>query len=130
MDLEHTLLADLAVYKNELDYFLAALKHIKYASCQRHYAKILMHITDRKVPEDVKSNIKQIDLQPAIEQCFDWMIDTKVKIAVKVFAARALCNLHSRYPWIKEELANQLQFLMRNGSPAIQSCGKKLLMKL
>ena len=55
------------------------------------------------------------------------MIAPKVLIAVKVFAAEALFNLRYRYPWITEELTNQLQFLMINGSAAIQSRGKKLL---
>jgi len=55
------------------------------------------------------------------------MIDPKAKIAIKVFASEALFNLRGRYPWIEEELANQIQFLMRNGTAAIQSRGKKLL---
>jgi hypothetical protein len=70
------------------------------------------------------------DLDLVVGQCFDWMIDAKVKIAVKVFASEALFNLRNRYPWIKEELANQVKFLMRNGSPAIQSRGRKLLAHL
>jgi len=69
-------------------------------------------------------------MKPVIEQCFDWMIDPKMLIAVKVHAAEALFNLRNRYPWIAEELANQLQFLMKNGSAAIQARGRKLLAKL
>jgi hypothetical protein len=65
-----------------------------------------------------------------VEQLFDWMIDPKVRIAVKVFAGSALFNLRARYPWLKEELAEQIRFLMRDGTAAIQSRGKKLLSQL
>jgi hypothetical protein len=41
-----------------------------------------------------------------------------------------LFNLRTRYPWIEEELANQIKFLMRNGTAAIQSRGRKLLAQL
>ena len=69
-------------------------------------------------------------MEPIVEQCFDWMIDPKVLIAVKVFSAEALFNLRHRYPWISGELTEQLQFLMRDGSAAIQARGRKLLEKL
>jgi len=55
------------------------------------------------------------------------MIEPKVKIAVKVFASEALFNLRGRYNWIAEELTNQIQYLMRDGTMAIQTRGRKLL---
>lgn len=58
---------------------------------------------------------------------FNWMIDPKVKIAVKVFAGWALFNLQHRYPWVADELPAQLEFLMRNGTAAIQSAGRKMM---
>jgi hypothetical protein len=86
-----------------------------------------MHMTDPGMLPAIRTKLETLDLEPAVEQCFDWMIDPKVKIAVKVFASEALFNLRHRYPWIAEELENQIKFLMRNGSAAIQSRGKKLL---
>ncbi|MDF2433887.1 MAG: hypothetical protein JWP44_3518 [Mucilaginibacter sp.] len=128
--LENIFLQDLFLYENDLEYVVSRIKDVKYASCQRHYAKILMHITDTKTLPVIKEKLQGLDLEPAVEQCFDWMIDPKVKIAVKCFAADALFNLRCRYPWIREELANQVQFLMRNGTAAIQSRGRKLLAML
>jgi len=128
--LENVFLQDPARYERDLDYLISRVKHVKYESCQRHYAKIMMHITNKKAPQIIQQKQQQLDLEPVVEQCFDWMIDPKVKIAVKVFASEALFNLRGRYPWIAEELANQLQFLMRNGTAAIQSRGKKLLAEL
>lgn len=125
--LENTFFKDQALYENDLEYLLSRIKDVKYASCQRHYAKILSHLTQHKTIPSIKNKIQNIDMEPIVEKCFDWMIDPKVKVAVKVFAADVLFNLHNRYSWIAEELANQIKFLMRNGSPAIQSRGKKLL---
>jgi hypothetical protein len=48
-------------------------------------------------------------------------------VAVKSFASEALFNMRHRYPWIAEELPNQLEYLMRDGTAAIQSKGRRLL---
>lgn len=128
--LENVFLADPGFYFTDLNYLLTRFKDVTYPSCQRHYAKIMMHITSPKAPIQIKKKIQTTDMEPVIEQCFDWMIAPKIFIAVKVHAAEALFNLRGRYPWIAEELANQLQFLMKNGSAAIQARGRKLLKSL
>ena len=125
--LENVFLQDPTRYETDLEYLISRIKDVKYESCKRHYAKILMHITNSKALPIIKDKLQQLDLEPAVEQCFDWMIDPKVKIAVKVFASEALFNLRYRYPWVQEELAEQVKFLMRNGSTAIQTRGRKLL---
>ncbi|NNU33071.1 hypothetical protein HK413_00640 [Mucilaginibacter sp. S1162] len=114
----------------QLDYLLAGIDKVKHPGPQRHYAKIVMHITDAGAPQIIKDKVATMDFKPVVEKLFDWMIDPKVKIAVKAFAAEALFNLRHRYDWITGELANQLQFMMRDGSPAIQVRGKKLLKDL
>ncbi|MBC7399055.1 MAG: hypothetical protein H7289_03855 [Mucilaginibacter sp.] len=128
--LENVFLQKPEVYLPQLDYLLSGINNVKHPGPQRHYAKIVMHITDADAPQIIKDKVATIDFEPIVEKLFDWMIDAKVKIAVKAFAAEALFNLRHRYDWIAEELANQLQFLMRNGSPAIQVRGKKLLRDL
>jgi hypothetical protein len=125
--LENLFLKDPARYESDLEYIISRIKEVKHESCKRHYAKIMMHVTNPKAISVIKNKLGLIDMEPVIEQCFDWMIDPKVKIAVKVFASEALFNLRSRYPWIKEELAEQITFLMHNGTAAIQSRGRKLL---
>jgi hypothetical protein len=125
--LENIFLQNPASYEADLEYLTSRIKDVKHASCQRHYAKIIMHITAKKAPPIIQQKLQQIDLEPVVEQCFDWMIDPKVLIAVKVFASEALFNLRHRYPWISEELKEQIQFLMKNGTAAIQSRGRKLL---
>jgi hypothetical protein len=128
--LENVFLQDPARYETDIGYLVSRIKDVQHESCRRHYAKIIMHITKTKVLRSIKDHVAKLDMGPTVERCFDWMIDPKVKIAVKVFASEALFNLSYRYPWIKEELAEQIKFLMRNGSAAIQSRGRKLLVVL
>ena len=128
--LENAILQNPERCLDELKYIVGRIKDVKNESCQRHYAKILMHVTGKKAPASVKRKLEEIDLEQAVEQLFDWMIDPKVRIAVKCFAAEALFNLCHRYDWINDELPNQLHFLMRNGTAAIQSRGRKLLAEL
>jgi len=117
-------------YIDQISDLLSRLPEIKNPSCKRHYTKIIEHITDPKAPPAIRQKLLEIDLEPVVETLFDWLIDPKVKIAVKVFAATALFNLRERYTWIKDELADQLRFMLRDGSAGIQSRGKKLLDKL
>lgn len=128
--LENVLLADPLKYEPDLEYFFSRFKEVKYHGPQRHYIKILMHLTGSKMQPIIKGKLESIDLEPAVEQCFDSMIEPRIKVAVKVFASEALFNLRNRYPWIGEELASQLQFMMRDGSAAIQARGRKLLSQL
>ncbi|MCR8556114.1 hypothetical protein KXD93_00585 [Mucilaginibacter sp. BJC16-A38] len=128
--LENTFLINPVSYLPDLDYLLTRFHEVVYPSCQRHYAKIMMHITSSTAHYLIREKLQDTDLEPVVEKCFDWMIDPKVKVAVKVFSADVLFNLRTRYPWITEELTNQIKFLMRNGSPGIQSRGKRLLAAL
>jgi len=117
-------------YIENLEYLISRVKDVDNPSCKRHYAKVLMHITAPKAPASIKQKLAEIDLEPVVEQLFDWLIDPKVLIAVKVFASDALFNVRDRYPWISEELVNQIRFLMHDGTAAIQSRGRKILSRL
>ncbi|WP_214070431.1 hypothetical protein [Mucilaginibacter sp. dw_454] len=125
--LENLFLQQPEVYASYLEYLFNALTDIKWPPVKRHYAKIVMHITSPKAPKIIKDQLKQIHIEPVIEQLFEWLIDPKIKIAVKVFSAEALFNLRNQHDLIKDELRNQIEFLMRDGSAAIQTRGKKLL---
>jgi hypothetical protein len=128
--LENIYLEAPQAYLTDLSYIIKCFKEVNYPSCQRHYAKIIMHITSPKAPESIKVQLHAIDLEAVIEHLFDWMIDPKVKIAVKVFSSEALFNLRGRYDWITDELINQIHYLMKNGTAAMQSRGKAVLKKL
>jgi hypothetical protein len=128
--LENVLLNDIEIYISDLDYLIKRFIRVAYPSSQRHYGNIIMRITSSKAPQPIKDYVQAINLNPVIEHLFEWLIDPDVKIAVKSCAAEALFNMRHQYPWIKEELAEQLQYLMRDGTAAIQARGKKLLKML
>jgi hypothetical protein len=114
-------------YAQKLDDFIRYSGLIKQHSCFRHYARIFMHFTLADTDAKVKQKLAETDMEPIVEQCFDWLIDPEIKVAVKALAAQILFNLHHRYDWIAEELQNQLLFLIKNGSPGIQTTGRRLL---
>ncbi|MCJ8211528.1 hypothetical protein MUY27_17545 [Mucilaginibacter sp. RS28] len=114
-------------YLHDVNYLISRFDEVTYPSCQRHYAKIAMHITSPKAIPDIRHILATTDLDAMVNKCFEWLIAPEVLVAVKAFACEALFNLRHRYPWIAEELPAQLEFLMRNGTAAIQSKGKKLL---
>ena len=128
--LENVLLVDIENHMPHIDYLTKRFVDVNYPSCQRHYGNIIMRLTSTKAPKSIQAAVQNIDFDPVIEHLFEWLIDEKVKIAVKSCAAEALFNLRSQYPWIREELMEQLQYLMRDGTAAIQSRGKKLLKQL
>jgi hypothetical protein len=116
--------------KNYHTYFLKQFTAVTNLSCMRHYSKILMHITASKKQNDINLYTDKRSLQAVIEKCFDWLIDPEIPVAVKSSCFEAMYNLKEAYPWIEEELAEQIHFSMKNGSPAIIAKGKKLLKKL
>jgi len=125
--LEALILKHADKYTAHYSSIIACGGRIKCHSCQRHYAKVYRHITDKKVTKKIQFELRDTDLEPVIEECFDWLLNPKVKVAVKAFASQALYNLADRQPWIAAELQHQLEILMINGSPGIQSVGRRLL---
>ena len=91
--------------------------------CQRLFTKVMMLCL--KNTEFGSKKYENI-LDRIVEATFDWLAgDTPV--AVKVNCMDVLYLLKSRKRWIEEELKAQIEFLMRDGSPAIQSRGRRLL---
>ena len=117
-------------YLDDIAYLFQQIPIITYPASKRHYSRITLNLTSPKAPKAIQDKLAGIDMEPVVEHFFDWMIDPKVKVAVKVFVAESIFNLRSRYPWVSEELANQIHYMMRNGTAAIQSTGKKLLKEL
>ena len=118
---------DPVYYLDDIDYILQQIPNVKYPASKRHYSRIILNLTSPRSPKAIQDKLASIDLEPIVEYFFDWMIDPKVKVAVKVFVAESLFNMRNRYDWINDELGEQVQHLMRNGSAGIQSMGKRLL---
>ena len=101
----------------------------KNRSCQRHFTKIMMHLTDSGSNTEIKPMIMEHQEQ-IIEITFDLLIDTHTPVTVKVNCMDILLHFAKEQPWIPDELRSQVQFLLKDGSAAVQSRGKRILKKL
>lgn len=110
--------------------FVHQLANQKNSSCQRHFTKILMQITHPRAPEVFLHARTEIDGEQLVETVFEWLIDPLTPVAVQANCIEILFNMSGEFCWISDELANQIEFLMRSGSSAMQSRGKKILHKL
>lgn len=98
-------------------------------SCQRHFTKIMMYLTHPESSQYIKSLIDS-NQDKIIERTFEWLIDPETPVAVKVNCMDILLNLRSGSEWIPDELRSQVQYLLKDGSAAVQSRGKRILKKL
>ena len=105
-------------YYEDIEYFIERIEDVSTSAGKKPYAKILMHITSPEVPREVRNKMKEINLERAVELCFEWIIDPKMLVSVRSAASEALFNMRHRYPWIAEELSRQLEFMTtRNTTP-------------
>lgn len=81
-------------------------------SAMRHYAKMVVLLTEKKADSLYKELIKNIDFEPIIEVLFTWLVDSRTLVASKVHCMQALANLAPRYDWIKDELLETVEYLM------------------
>ncbi|GGH05324.1 hypothetical protein GCM10007415_47120 [Parapedobacter pyrenivorans] len=112
------------------DTFISRLPEQKNASCQRHFTKILMVIAHPKAPELYQEAYSQIERELLVETVFGWLIAPRTTVAVQANCMDILLYMSREFGWIREELKHQIEFLMRDGSAALQSRGKNVLEKL
>ncbi|WP_257670274.1 hypothetical protein [Parapedobacter tibetensis] len=110
--------------------FIDHLHDQRNSSCQRHFTKILMQITHPRTSMPFQGVYKGIDRARLVEIVFEWLIDPDTPVAVQVNCMDILFNMSKEFSWIRDELKNQVEFFMRDGSAAMQSRGKKILDKL
>ena len=128
--LELTFTISPLAYPDDIAYLIKRFPEVTNDSCRRHFSKILISITRPKTPALIANKVRESDLEPVVETLFDWLIAPEGKIAVKVFSSDLLLQLSGRYPWIKDELNEQVKFMMRDGSAGIQARGRKILKAL
>ncbi|SKB45894.1 hypothetical protein SAMN05660226_01442 [Parapedobacter luteus] len=113
-----------------LDTFMSRLPEQQNHSCQRHFTKIVMHITHPNAPTLYQEARSTINGERLVETAFGWLIDPRTPVAVQVNCMDILFNMRNEFEWIADELVQQTTFLMKDGSAAIQSRGKKILATL
>ncbi|WP_299820656.1 hypothetical protein [uncultured Pontibacter sp.] len=111
--------------------FLKRLAEQSNYSCQRHFTKILMHLSSLKASMAYKDAFAALaDHEQVVEVIFDWLINPATPVAVRVNCLEVLFNLSTKFNWLKTELLAQTEYYLRDGSPAMQSRGRKLVQQL
>ena len=93
----------------------------KHNSCRRHYTNIMLLFV-RKGHILTRSSLSDI-----IGQTAEWLIDKKTPVAVRANCIEILYYLRNEEDWIGGELKLQIELLLKDGSAALQSRGKKYL---
>lgn len=99
---------------------LFELRHVcDYAGYDRSLAKWL---SLAGVPESIEGEVT--------DQLFSWLIDPKIKVAVKVYSMSALADLCKKYPELQSELRLILEEQFPDGSAGFKSRARKVLAQL
>lgn len=114
-------------YIDEIGYLLEHVAEVDCPTCRKHYAKALLHLTSPELPKEVRSKVKELDFDPVVELCFNWLRDTTITTAVRASSAEILFNLRHRYPWIAEALSCELEAMMIQASPMLKNKANYIL---
>ena len=66
----------------------------------------------------------------AFEKAFDFLLDPKNAVAIRVFAMTVCGNIAQKYPELKDELIPVIEEQMPHGSAGFKSRGKRILKEL
>ena len=129
--LENVLTSNPDLFGLCLSNIIETIPTIKSSSLQRHFCKLLsiamQYCKEKKLPEDSCKLFKKADMEPIVEVCFEWLMDSTAKPAVKAHCIDILLHLSNRYDWITDELPHVLELQMIDASPGIKSKGTKVL---
>ena len=124
--LEYTLEERPEVLVSFLPAFLHSYPKQKNQSCRRHFTKILMYVSNKKLLRLLQG----YDLSPAINATFEWLIESDTPVAVRVNCMDILFQLREYEDWLEDGLKAQIEFFLKDGGAAMQSRGRKLLKQL
>ncbi|UZJ64537.1 hypothetical protein OKW96_19610 [Sphingobacterium sp. KU25419] len=113
--------------KNTSSLLIQNLSTLNNWSCARSYSKVLMYLTSSKA---TYMQLTEVEYEVITDVSFSWLINPSCPIAVLANCMDILDQLSVKYPWIREELDTQVEYLLRlNPTPAIKSRSLKILKK-
>lgn len=113
--------------KNTSSLLIQNLSTLNNWSCARSYTKVLMYLTSSKA---TYMQLTEVEYEVITDVSFSWLINPSCPIAVLANCMDILDQLSVKYPWIREELDTQVEYLLRvNPTPAIKSRSLKILKK-
>src|SRR5690554_4424535 len=80
---------------------------------------ILRIFRDINIPVEMEESL--------LELCFDYLMDKKEAVAIRVFAMKVLANLAEKYPEINNELKILIEDELPYSKPAFVSRGREIL---
>jgi len=104
-----------------------------------HLATLIDNLANPKTEGSVlRSSVKALsgsdipdDLQgPALNHCFDLLLNPKTAIAVQVHAMQTVFNISKNEPDLLRELATVIEDGMEHGSAAYKARGRRILGKI
>lgn len=110
--LEFMCKANLELFLPYLDVFLEKVNTVHLDAAVRPCAKICEYITEAyygRLPSKTKKIVTTYHKEKITENCFDWLINDKQKVAAKAYAMRSLFLLGKEFEWIYPELKLILQ---------------------
>lgn len=90
-----------------LDSFLNNIHSVHLDPAVRPCAKICEYLTEAyyvKKSTDIKNTLTQAHKELIIQNCFDWLINDKEKVAAKAYSMRSLFLLGKEFDWVHPEL--------------------------
>ncbi|NNE25589.1 MAG: hypothetical protein HKN09_01985 [Saprospiraceae bacterium] len=108
-----------ALIKPYFKQFVECLKNPSHDAVARNILRIL---EDFNIPEDYTG--------PLFDLAFNYLLDTKKPIALRVFSMSVLFNIAKPYPELLAELKVAIEAFLPHGSAGFKSRGKKIIGKI
>jgi hypothetical protein len=129
--LENVLSANPELFGQSISKIIDIIPTITSPSLKRHFCKLLNlalnGCENSELPKEACEQLKRMDLEPVIESCFEWLISSSTKPAVKAHCMDILLYLSRRYDWIAIELPYVIEVQLLDATPGIYNKGKKVL---
>lgn len=101
------------------DRLLDSLKNPTHDAVARNILRIYGEI---EIPEDIEGDI--------YETCFNYLLDLKQSIAIRVFSMTVLGRISHKYPELQDELISVIEEFMPHGSAGFKARGRRILKQL
>lgn len=116
-----------------LDVFTANVSKVHLDSAVRPVAKVCELLAKTyygKEVSEIKNHLTQPHKEQIIEACFDWMINTKEKVAPKAYGMYALFHLGKEFNWVYPELIIILERDFTTQSAAFKARARQILKRI
>jgi len=104
-----------------LDYVVANILEAKIEGIRRNYLKIIAEKVDL-------SSLEEPGM--LISRCFEWLLDTKVWPATRIYCAEVIAKFSFLEPELKHELKETLVFVMEESPVSLKGRGRKILKRM